>query len=83
MDMENSCGLMAARTMENSTKIIYKEKASIAGQTEESTKDSGSTTKWKVTVFSPGVTAECTWASTRMTKKIARAPSSGQMVGNT
>ena len=74
---------MEVRISETLKKIIFKETESIIGQTEEFSKDLGTTTKWKAKVFSLGLMAEDTKETTKMTRKKETGPSFGLMVDNT
>ena len=74
---------MEVRISETLKKIIFKETESIIGQTEEFSKDLGTTTKWKAKVFSRGLMAEDTKETTKMTRKKETGPSFGLMADNT
>jgi hypothetical protein len=64
MDTASSLGLIIAPTLENFLTTTFMEEESTNGPMEESSQASGVTTRWKVTVPSPGQTAGNMWATT-------------------
>ena len=69
--------------METSSKTTSTELVNTSGPMEEFTRENGSTTKWKATEFSRGVTAVDTLVNTKMTRNTATELSNGPMVAST
>jgi hypothetical protein len=82
MVLENLFGAIRVHTTETSIKTTFMGKANTYGLTEESTKASGSTIRWKATACLLGATAVDMWANTKTTKSMDKALSNGQMVGS-
>lgn len=69
--------------MDSSARTTSTERASTSGPTVESTKASGSTTRWRVRESSHGVTAEDMWVNIRTIKKTGSEPSNGPTAEST
>jgi hypothetical protein len=78
----DSLGLTEVLIMDNSSKIIFKEKGNIIGLMAENTMVFGLITKWKVTEYLPGLMVVATKETMSTTKKKAKVYFSGQMEGN-
>ena len=83
MEKEDSHGLIPALITENLSKIISKVEESTTGPMAESMTVNGTIIRWKVKVFSLGLTEDATKEITSMTRKKEMASSIGLMVGNT
>ena len=83
MEKENSHGPMEVHTMASSLKITSKVKENIIGLTVVNMMDSGRIIRWKVMVFSHGLTEDVTRVPMSTIRKKVKATFTGRMAVST